>query len=74
MAANGATAPRRSTSDYSEVQASRLRTSLPLPDVLRNSFRVVDGPPSSATGNPGGLRLYFLYLGGRVIRVVRLML
>ncbi|KAL0428463.1 UNVERIFIED_CONTAM: Pyrophosphate--fructose 6-phosphate 1-phosphotransferase subunit beta [Sesamum latifolium] len=62
MAANGATAPRRSTSDYSEVQASRLRTSLSLPDVLRNSFRVVDGPPSSATGNPGGLRLCFLYL------------
>ncbi|KAL0334375.1 UNVERIFIED_CONTAM: Pyrophosphate--fructose 6-phosphate 1-phosphotransferase subunit beta [Sesamum angustifolium] len=54
MAANGATARRRSSSDYSEVQASRLRTSLSLPDVLRNSFKVVDGPPSSATGNPGG--------------------
>ncbi|KAL0316752.1 UNVERIFIED_CONTAM: hypothetical protein Sradi_5553400 [Sesamum radiatum] len=61
MAANGATARRRSSSDYSEVQASRLRTSLSLPDVLRNSFKVVDGPPSSATGiqvGSGDLRIW----------------
>ncbi|KAK6127246.1 hypothetical protein DH2020_039009 [Rehmannia glutinosa] len=53
MAANGTTAPRRTASEYSELQASRLGFSLPLPEVLRNSFQVVDGPPSSAAGNPG---------------------
>lgn len=58
MAANGTTAPPRSASEYSEVQASRLRVSLPLPEVLKNSFKVVDGPPSSAAGNPGS-RFYF---------------
>ncbi|KAK4432055.1 Pyrophosphate--fructose 6-phosphate 1-phosphotransferase subunit beta [Sesamum alatum] len=65
MAANGATAPRRSPSDYSEVQASRLRTSLSLPDVLRNSFKVVDGPPSSATGNPDEIAKLFPVLFGQ---------
>ncbi|KAL8504798.1 hypothetical protein ACS0TY_016112 [Phlomoides rotata] len=29
-----------------------LRVSLLLPEVLKNSFKVVDGPPSSAAGNP----------------------
>ncbi|KAL0286110.1 UNVERIFIED_CONTAM: Pyrophosphate--fructose 6-phosphate 1-phosphotransferase subunit beta [Sesamum calycinum] len=65
MAANGATARRRSSSDYSEVQASRLRTSLSLPDVLRNSFKVVDGPPSSATGNPDEIAKLFPVLFGQ---------
>ncbi|KAK4392529.1 Pyrophosphate--fructose 6-phosphate 1-phosphotransferase subunit beta [Sesamum angolense] len=65
MAANGATARRRSSSDYSEVQASRLGTSLSLPDVLRNSFKVVDGPPSSATGNPDEIAKLFPVLFGQ---------
>lgn len=38
---------------YSEVQASRIDHALPLPSVLRNPFKIVDGPPSSAAGNPG---------------------
>lgn len=43
----------RCTSVYSEVQNSRLDHSLPLPSVLKSSLKVVDGPPSSAAGNPG---------------------
>lgn len=38
---------------YSEVQNSRLDHPLPLPSVLKSSFGIVDGPPSSAAGNPG---------------------
>lgn len=53
MAANGIEAPGRSASACSEVQASRLRVPLPLPEVLKNSFKVIDGPPSSSAGNPG---------------------
>ncbi|KAJ4730094.1 Pyrophosphate--fructose 6-phosphate 1-phosphotransferase subunit beta [Melia azedarach] len=40
------------SSVHSELQASRLNLSLPLPSVLKSSFNVVDGPPSSAAGNP----------------------
>lgn len=43
----------RYAAGYSEVQNSRLDHSLPLPSVLKSSFKVVDGPPSSAAGNPG---------------------
>ncbi|KAI8000049.1 Pyrophosphate--fructose 6-phosphate 1-phosphotransferase subunit beta [Camellia lanceoleosa] len=43
----------RVASVYSEVQNSRLDHSLPLPSVLKSSFKVVHGPPSSAAGNPG---------------------
>lgn len=43
----------RCASGYSEVQNSRLDHSLPLPSVLKSSLKVVDGPPSSAAGNPG---------------------
>ncbi|CAN4083727.1 unnamed protein product [Withania somnifera] len=42
----------RYASVYSEVQNSRLDHPLPLPSVLRNSFKVVNGPPSSAAGHP----------------------
>lgn len=39
---------------YSEVQTSRLDHRLLLPSVLKGSaFKVVDGPASSAAGNPG---------------------
>ncbi|KAF3658921.1 hypothetical protein FXO38_12920, partial [Capsicum annuum] len=48
----GAVGPGRSTSAYSEVQHNRLIVSLPLPSVLKSPFSVVDGPPSSAAGNP----------------------
>ncbi|XP_020590602.1 pyrophosphate--fructose 6-phosphate 1-phosphotransferase subunit beta [Phalaenopsis equestris] len=49
MAINGT---GRLASVYSEVQTSRLNHSLPLPSVLKSSFKIVDGPPSSAAGNP----------------------
>jgi hypothetical protein len=52
VAANGP-APGRLASVYSEVQTSRLLHTLPLPSVLRSNFSVVDGPASSAAGNPG---------------------
>lgn len=51
--AKEAVGPGRSTSAYSEVQHNRLIVSLPLPSVLKNPFSVIDGPPSSAAGNPG---------------------
>lgn len=38
---------------YSEVQNSRLDHNLPLPAVIKNQFSVIDGPASSAAGNPG---------------------
>ena len=51
-AANGPS-PGRLASVYSKVQTSRLLHALPLPSVLRSDFSVVDGPASSAAGNPG---------------------
>ncbi|XP_073276589.1 pyrophosphate--fructose 6-phosphate 1-phosphotransferase subunit beta-like [Primulina huaijiensis] len=65
MASSGATLPGRSASDYSEVQASRLEVSLPLPEVLRKPFKVVDGPPSSAAGNPDEIAKLFPNLFGQ---------
>ncbi|KAL8467644.1 hypothetical protein ACS0TY_031044 [Phlomoides rotata] len=65
MAANGTPAPPRSASEYSEVQASRLRVTLPLPEVLKNSFKVIDGPPSSAAGNPDEIKKLFPSLFGQ---------
>lgn len=51
--AKAAEGPGRSISAYSEVQQNRLTAPLPLPSVLKNPFSVVDGPASSAAGNPG---------------------
>ncbi|XP_073132513.1 pyrophosphate--fructose 6-phosphate 1-phosphotransferase subunit beta-like [Henckelia pumila] len=65
MASSGATLPGRSASDYSQVQASRLEVSLPLPEVLRKPFNVVDGPPSSAAGNPDEIAKLFPNLFGQ---------
>lgn len=45
--------PGRLISIYSELQIRRLNVPLSLPSVLKNSFHIVDGPPSSAAGNPG---------------------
>lgn len=56
----GKAVPGRLASVYSEVQSSRLNISLPLPSVLKTSFNVVDGPPSSAAGNPGPCSYIFL--------------
>lgn len=57
--------PGRSTSAYSEVQHNRLIVSLPLPSVLKNPFSVVDGPPTSAAGNPGEIAKLFPNLFGQ---------
>lgn len=46
---------------YSEVQRSRIDHALPLPSVLRNPFKIVDGPASSAAGNPGYSRNSYLF-------------
>ncbi|KAI8551992.1 hypothetical protein RHMOL_Rhmol06G0230600 [Rhododendron molle] len=48
--------PGRLASGYSELQERRLNVDLPLPSVLKNSIDVVDGPPSSAAGNPDYLQ------------------
>lgn len=55
VANGGAKTPAttRVMSVYSEVQTSRLNHALPLPSVLRAPYAMVDGPPSSAAGNPG---------------------
>ncbi|KAL7584479.1 hypothetical protein Lser_V15G45656 [Lactuca serriola] len=64
--ANGDAKHSRSPSVvYSEVQFSRLKTSLPLPSVLKSSFQVVDGPKSSASGNPDQIAKLFPNLFGQ---------
>ncbi|KAK4759716.1 hypothetical protein SAY87_022847 [Trapa incisa] len=50
---------------YSEVQTSRIDHELPLPSVLKGSFKIVDGPPSSAAGNPGEIAKLFPCLFGQ---------
>lgn len=47
---------------YSEVQNSRLDHALPLPAVVKNHFSVVEGPASSAAGNPGIYKYNCIYL------------
>ncbi|KAF3443421.1 hypothetical protein FNV43_RR13103 [Rhamnella rubrinervis] len=61
----GKAVPARLVSEYSDVQASRLDISLPLPSVLKNPFDVVDGPPSSAAGNPEEIAKLFPDLFGK---------
>lgn len=60
LVVNGDLAPVKSgavtgrvASVYSEVQSSRIDHALPLPSVLNKPFKIVDGPASSAAGNPG---------------------
>ncbi|KAK4797916.1 hypothetical protein SAY86_030242 [Trapa natans] len=55
----------RFTAVYSEVQTSRIDHDLPLPSVLKGSFKIVDGPPSSAAGNPGEIAKLFPCLFGQ---------
>ncbi|OWM85584.1 pyrophosphate--fructose 6-phosphate 1-phosphotransferase subunit beta [Punica granatum] len=55
----------RLASVYSEVQTSRIDHELPLPSVLKGSFKIVDGPPSSAAGNPGEIAKLFPCLFGQ---------
>ncbi|KDP20694.1 hypothetical protein JCGZ_21165 [Jatropha curcas] len=55
----------RVASVYSEVQASRIDHALPLPSVLKNPFKIVEGPPSSAAGNPDEIAKLFPNLFGQ---------
>ncbi|KFK30957.1 hypothetical protein AALP_AA6G049400 [Arabis alpina] len=55
----------RVTSVYSEVQASRIDHSLPLPSVLKNPFKIIDGPPSSSAGNSEEIAKLFPNLYGQ---------
>ncbi|WOH09728.1 hypothetical protein DCAR_0729186 [Daucus carota subsp. sativus] len=50
---------------YSEVQNSRLDHALPLPAVIKNSFSVIEGPASSAAGNPDEIAKLFPCLFGQ---------
>ncbi|RDX73840.1 Pyrophosphate--fructose 6-phosphate 1-phosphotransferase subunit beta [Mucuna pruriens] len=50
---------------YSEVQNSRIDHALPLPSVLKNPFHIVDGPQSSAAGNPDEIAKLFPNLFGQ---------
>ncbi|KAK6917798.1 Phosphofructokinase domain [Dillenia turbinata] len=70
MASNGDIKPKmtptgRYASVYSEVQTSRLNHSLPLPSVLKNNFKILDGPQSSAAGNPDEIAKLFPNLFGQ---------
>lgn len=62
---NPAPVSGRVSSVYSEVQSSRIDHNLPLPSVLRSSFTIVDGPPSSAAGNPDEIAKLFPNLFGQ---------
>ncbi|KAH7688599.1 pyrophosphate--fructose-6-phosphate 1-phosphotransferase protein [Dioscorea alata] len=65
--ANGgkAAGPGRLAAVYSEVQTSRLNHPLPLPSVLGGYFKIVDGPASSAAGNPDEIAKLFPQLFGQ---------
>ncbi|KAJ1280964.1 hypothetical protein BS78_04G272500 [Paspalum vaginatum] len=65
MAAANEPSPGRLASVYSEVQTSRLHHALQLPTVLCSQFSLVDGPPSSATGNPDEIANLFPNLFGQ---------
>ncbi|GAB4830805.1 hypothetical protein Ancab_004835 [Ancistrocladus abbreviatus] len=55
----------RYASVYSELQRSRLDHVLPLPSVLNGNFKLVDGPRSSAAGNPDEIAKLFPLLFGQ---------
>ncbi|XP_065016539.1 pyrophosphate--fructose 6-phosphate 1-phosphotransferase subunit beta-like [Musa acuminata AAA Group] len=57
--------PGRLASVYSEVQTDRLHHPLPLPSVLKGPFKLLDGPPSSAAGNPDEIAKLFPNMFGQ---------
>ncbi|OIV96093.1 hypothetical protein TanjilG_27197 [Lupinus angustifolius] len=69
----GFAAPRAATTSvtgrfasvYSDVQSSRVNHALPLPSVLKKPFTIVDGPQSSAAGNPDEIAKLFPNLFGQ---------
>ncbi|XWS30981.1 hypothetical protein CRYUN_Cryun23aG0037800 [Craigia yunnanensis] len=50
---------------YSELQSNRLNHTLPLPSILKNSFKVVDGLHTSAAANPNEIANLFPNLYGQ---------
>ncbi|KAK1418170.1 hypothetical protein QVD17_27310 [Tagetes erecta] len=62
---NGNVKPGRSASVYSDLETSRLKVLIPLPSVLKSSFHVIDGPKTSAAGNPGEIAKLFPKLFGQ---------
>ncbi|XP_010476153.1 PREDICTED: pyrophosphate--fructose 6-phosphate 1-phosphotransferase subunit beta 1 [Camelina sativa] len=50
---------------YSEVQSSRINNALPLPSVLKGAFKIVEGPASTAAGNPDEIAKLFPGLYGQ---------
>lgn len=68
VVSNGITAVKsppvtgRISTVYSEVQNSRKDHALPLPAVIKKEFSIVDGPDSSAAGNPGCILSLFVYI------------
>ncbi|WJX27226.1 diphosphate--fructose-6-phosphate 1-phosphotransferase [Trifolium repens] len=59
------TVTTRFASVYSEVQNSRVDHKLRLPSVLQSPFAIVDGPKSSAAGNPDEIAKLFPFLFGQ---------
>ncbi|XP_042412888.1 pyrophosphate--fructose 6-phosphate 1-phosphotransferase subunit beta-like [Zingiber officinale] len=57
--------PGRLASVYSDVQTNRLNHPLPLPSVLKSPFKLLDGPESSAAGNPDEIAKLFPNLFGQ---------
>ncbi|KAI4295964.1 hypothetical protein L6164_035957 [Bauhinia variegata] len=55
----------RRTSVYSEIQINRIDHDLPLPSVLKKHFKIVDGPGSSAAGNPDEIAKLFPNMFGQ---------
>ncbi|CAN1339406.1 Pyrophosphate--fructose 6-phosphate 1-phosphotransferase subunit beta [Linum perenne] len=62
---NSSNSAGRVSSVYSDVQASRIDYQLPLPSVLTAPFKIVDGPASSAAGNPDEISKLFPNLFGQ---------
>ncbi|KAL8099894.1 hypothetical protein AgCh_032229 [Apium graveolens] len=71
VVSNGITAVKsppvtgRISTVYSEVQNSRKDHALPLPAVIKKEFSIVDGPDSSAAGNPDEIAKLFPCLFGQ---------
>ncbi|KAL5052358.1 hypothetical protein RYX36_033040 [Vicia faba] len=68
IVSNGTVTPTvtsRFASVYSEVQNSRVDHKLRLPSVLQAPFAIVDGPKSSAAGNPDEIVKLFSFLFGQ---------
>ncbi|CAL0307272.1 unnamed protein product [Lupinus luteus] len=62
---NSGFTPAPPTALYSEVQNSRIDHSIPLPSVLKNPFKMVDGPQTSSVGNPDQIAKLFPHLFGQ---------